>query len=153
MLKQIVGVVALLVLAQFPANAGESYTERDNRQPIGVTSKERNQFLYTMREFMHDLFNVHHALARSDFQALATAARPLGQLLNRTPASLRERLPTEFTEISIALRESIEALIREAETRKDPSVILTQLAESLSYCSGCHDAYRLEVRNSSFWGN
>jgi len=149
MLKSIVGgAVALMMAAHVPANAVESFADRDYRQLIPVTAKERNQYLFEMREQLHALFNLHLALSKNDFQAAATAARPIGQLLEKTPPSLRERLPEEYVQLSIAMRESFDILAREAETRKDMSAVQAQLAESMTYCSGCHDSYRFEVRAS-----
>lgn len=139
--------LALLCTAAFQAGAADSYTARDNRQPIYVTAKERNQVLFEMREHLHGLFNLHLALSKNDFQAAAVAARPIGHLLERTPKSLRERFPEEFTQISIAMQESFDILAREAETNKNMSTVQAQLAESMTYCSGCHDTYRFEVRS------
>lgn len=136
-----------LVLAVSPAAMGaESFTARDVRMPIPVTAKERNQFLYEMRELLHGLFNLHLALSKNDFQAAAVAARPIGQLLEKTPPSLRERLPEEYVQLGIAMRESFNILAREAESKQDMSLVQAQLAESMTYCSGCHDSYRFEVR-------
>lgn len=140
------GAVALLMAAHLPASSSEGFSERDYRQPIPVTAKERNQFLFEMRELLHGLFNLHLALSRNDFQAAATAARPIGQLLEKTPPTLRERLPEEYVQLGIAMRESFDILAKQAETRKDMSVVQAQLAESMTYCSGCHDSYRFEVR-------
>jgi cytochrome c556 len=138
--------MALLFAACFQASAAESYTTRDSRQPIYVTAKERNQVLFDMRELLHGLFNLHLALSKNDFQAAAVAARPIGHMLEKTPASLRERYPEEFTQMSIAMQESFDILAREAETKKDMAAVQAQLAESMTYCSGCHDTYRFEVR-------
>lgn len=149
MRKSIIGgSAALMIAAHMPANAADGFTDRDYRQAIPVTAKERNQFLYEMRELLHGLFNLHLALSKNDFQAAATAARPIGHLLEKTPPSLRERLPEEYVQLGLAMRESFDILAREAETRKDMSAVQAQLAESMTYCSGCHDSYRFEVRAS-----
>lgn len=149
MQKQLLGItLALVLMVSATAQGAESYTTRDMRMPIPVTAKERNQFLYDMRELLHNQFNLHLALSKNDFQAAAVAARPIGQILDHVPPSMRERLPEEFLQIGIAQRESIEALARVAETTKDMSAVQAQLAETMTYCSGCHDSYRFEVRAS-----
>ncbi len=139
-------VLALMLAGTAPLTVADEYTAREVRQPIIVTTKERNQFLFEMRELLHGLFNLHLALSKNDFQAAATAARPIGTLLDKTPASLRERLPEEYVQIGIAMRESFDQLARVAVEKKDMSAVQAQLAESMTYCSGCHDAYRFEVR-------
>lgn len=139
-------VLALMLAGTAPLTVADEYTAREVRQPIIVTAKERNQFLFEMRELLHGLFNLHLALSKNDFQAAATAARPIGTLLDKTPASLRERLPEEYVQIGIAMRESFDQLARVAVEKKDMSAVQAQLAESMTYCSGCHDAYRFEVR-------
>lgn len=140
------GLFALFFAIAMPASAGDSYTARDIRQPIIVTAKERNQFLFEMRELLHGLFNLHLALSKNDFPATAVAARPIGHLIEKTPASLRDRLPEEYVQIGIAMQESFDLLAKIAEEKKDMAAIQAQLAESMTYCSGCHDAYRFEVR-------
>lgn len=139
-------ILALLLIGACSVARSDSYTARDNRQPIPVTAKEHNQYLFEMRELLHNLFNIHLALSRNDFKAAAVAARPMGALLDNTPASLRERLPEEYIQLSIALREAIEALAKDAEEAKDISAVQGHLAETMTYCSGCHDTYRFEVR-------
>lgn len=140
-------LLVLLFATVSQAGAADSYTARDIRQPILVTSKERNQFLFEMRELLHGLFNLHLALSKNDFQAAAVAARPLGTLLDKTPDSLKERLPEEYVQIGIAMRESFDQVARVAEEKKDMSAVQAQLAESMTYCSGCHDTYRFDVRS------
>ena len=120
----------------------------DKRLAITVSAAERNQVLYEMREFLHGMHNIHHALARRDMKAVAVAARPLGPLLERMPPTMKERLPEEFAQLGIALREAFEALARDAETRADPAVALEQMAEIIAYCSGCHDTYRFQLAPS-----
>lgn len=138
-------VLAFSGLAQ--ADEANNYTSRDMRMSIPVTHAERNQTLYEMRDLLHGLFNLHLALSKSDFQAVAVAARPIGHLLEKMPNSMRERLPVEYVQLSIAMQESFDILAREAEARKDMAAVQSQLAESMTYCSGCHDAYRFEVRS------
>lgn len=142
--------VTLLSLLLLPVTGmsaeAERYTARDIRAGISVTTKERNQVLYEMRELLHGLFNLHSALAKNDFKAVSIAARPLGQLLHKMPESLRERLPEDYVQLGIAMRESFEILARDAEAKKDIFHTQAQLAESMTYCSGCHDTFRFDVR-------
>lgn len=118
----------------------------DNRTVIAVTTAERNQVLYEMREFLHDLHNIQHALAAKDMKGLAKLAKPMGPLLDRIPVSMRDRLPEEFTQLAIAQNEAFQALARIGESNGEVSAALEQQAEIITYCSGCHDTYRFEVR-------
>jgi hypothetical protein len=130
--------------------ASSSAMYSDKRIVISTSQAEKNQVLSEMREFLHGLHNINHALARQDMKGVAVVARPMGPLLERIPASLKERLPEEFTLLAIAMNEAFQNLARDAEGKggagKDT---LTQahenLAEVMTYCSGCHDTYRFNV--------
>jgi hypothetical protein len=138
--------VTAIVLICFSSGAlALSPTAVDNRIAIRVSPIERNQVLYEMREFLHSLFNMHNALARKDMKAVAVSAQPLSGLLDRLPDSMKDRLPSEFTQMGLGMNEQVKAMARDADTRADMSLTQTQMAEVMSYCSGCHDTYRFEV--------
>lgn len=139
-------ILALLMIGACSVARADSYTARDLRLPVLVTAKERNQVLFEMRELLHGLFNLHLALSKNDFNAAAVAARPIGHLIEVIPSNLRDRLPEEFVQIGIAMQESFDLLARIAEEKKDMAAVQAQLAESMTYCSGCHETYRFEVR-------
>lgn len=140
-------LIALLLffLATSAFAEAPSFITTDKRLPIPVNAVERNQVLYEMREFLHGLYNIQIALSKEDMKAVAVTAKPMGGLLDRFPASLRERLPEEFTQIAIAMREAFDALARDAETKGEMRHTLAQIAEVLAYCSGCHDTYRFQL--------
>ncbi|MDP2787800.1 MAG: hypothetical protein Q8O79_06965 [Pseudomonadota bacterium] len=122
----------------------------DKRIAINISQAEKNQVLYEMREFLHGLHNINHALARQDMKAVAITARPMGSLRDRMPASLKERMPEEFTQLSIAMNEAFLTLARDAESKDEAGKdkmrqVHENLAEVMTYCSGCHDTYRFNV--------
>ncbi len=117
----------------------------DNRIAIMVGSQERAHVLAEMRTFLQGLHNIFHALARKDMKAVAVESRPLGRILHRMPEGMRERLPLAYVEMGLGLHEVFDVIARDAEAKADPSVTLSQLAEAMTYCSGCHDTYRLQV--------
>jgi hypothetical protein len=117
----------------------------DKRIAINVSQAEKNQVLYEMREFLHGLHNLNHALARQDMKAVGMTARPMGPLMERLPVSLKERLPEEFTQLAIAMNEAFQNLARDAESKGDMVKTHENLAEVMTYCSGCHDTYRFNV--------
>jgi len=122
-----------------------SPTAADNRIAIQVSPGERNQVLYEMRDFLHGLFNLHNALASKDLKAVATSAQPMAGLLERLPDSLKNRLPEEFTQMAIGMNEAAKVIARDAVSRADMSLTQSQMAELMTYCSGCHDTYRFEM--------
>jgi hypothetical protein len=72
--------------------------------------------------------------------------RTLMPMLERMPPSLKERFPEEFSQMAIAQSEAFQSLARIGESNGEVSAALEQTAEILTYCSGCHDTYRFEVR-------
>jgi hypothetical protein len=133
---------AVAVAAQ-PASSPQEGTDR--RIPVTVTSQERAHVLAEMRTFLQGLHNLFNALARQDMKAVAVEARPLGKVLHRMPPGMRERLPLAYVEMGLGLHEVFDVIARDAETRADPFLTLSQLSEAMTYCSGCHDTYRLQV--------
>ncbi len=137
--------IAVTLICLSTGAVAQSPTAKDNRTPIMVTPSERNQVLYEMREFLHSLFNMHHALASKDMNAVAIATSPMKGLLERSPVSVRDKLPEEFIQIAIGMDEALKAMERDAKTKGDMSLTQTQMAELMSYCSGCHDTFRFEI--------
>lgn len=122
-----------------------SPTAQDNRIAITVTPQERNQVLYEMREFLHGLFNMHNALAGKDMKAVAVSTLPMAGLLDRLPTGVKAKMPEEFTQMALGMQEALKVIARDAETRGDMSLTQSQMAELMTYCSGCHDTFRFEV--------
>lgn len=117
----------------------------DNRIPIMVTSQERADVLAEMRTYLQGLYSIFNALARKDMKAVAVEARPLGKVLQHMPRGTRERLPLAYVEMGLGLHEVFDVIARDAGTKADPFLTLSQLSEAMAYCSGCHDTYRLQV--------
>lgn len=144
-MQRLFPILALLLISSAGFAQAPGRAMPDNRMVIPVTKSERNQLLNEMREFLHGLHNIQHAIGRKDMKSLAVTARPMGPLLDRTPASLKEKLPEEFTQLAIAQNEAFEALAKMAENKAEVGVLLEQTAEIITYCSGCHDTYRFEI--------
>jgi len=66
-------------------------------------------------------------------------------LLDRIPNNIKDKLPEEFTQMAIAMNEALTVMARDAETKADMSLTQSQMAELMTYCSGCHDTYRFEI--------
>jgi cytochrome c556 len=54
-------------------------------------------------------------------------------------------LPEEFTQLSIAMDEAFQNLARGAENKVEMRQMHENMAEVMTYCSGCHDTYRFNV--------
>jgi cytochrome c556 len=137
--------LALLLMSTAAWAEAPVGTFADKRIAINVSQAEKNQVLYEMREFLHGLHNLNLALARQDMNAFATTAKPMGPLLNRLPANLKTHLPEEFTQLSIAMDEAFQNLARGAENKVEMRQMHENMAEVMTYCSGCHDTYRFNV--------
>ncbi len=126
------------VLAQSPM-------AKDNRLTIQVSPSERNHVLYEMRDYLHGLFNLLNALSSKDMKGIATSTQPMAGMLEHLPGNLRDRLPETFTQLAIGMNETLKVMARDAEAKGDMSLTQSQMAELMTYCSGCHDTYRFEV--------
>lgn len=138
-------ITALVLLCLSTSALALSPTAQDNRIAIVVKPSERNQVLYDMRELLHGLFNMHNALAARNMNGLALSTQPMAELVDRLPAGVKAKAPDEFMQIAIGMRESLQAIARDAETKGDMSLTHAQMAELMTYCSGCHDTYRFET--------
>lgn len=139
-------ILAAAATVTCPAWAqSSSAIQADNRIAINVSQAEKNQVLSEMREFLHGFHSINIAMARQDMKALGITARPMGALLDRMPVKLKERLPEEFTQLAIAMNEAFQNLARDAESNGDMRKAHENLAEVMTYCSGCHDTYRFNV--------
>lgn len=117
----------------------------DNRVVIVVSETERSLLMEEMREFLHGLHSIQLALARKDMNGVALAAKPMGMILHRMPAAMRERVPETFVQLGMGQHEVFEVIARDAVAKNDVNHTLGQVAEALTYCSGCHDTYRVVV--------
>ena len=138
-------VTAIALLCFSTGALAVSPTTVDNRIPIQVSASERNHILFEMRDFLHGLFNLDNALANKDMKAVATSVQPMTNILDHLPPNLKDHLPEEFTQIAIGMNEVLKVIARDAESKADVSLTLSQTAELMTYCSGCHDTFRFEV--------
>ncbi len=145
MLSRQVIALALLFFSGSAQVLAMPPTAKDNRVAIPISASERNQVLYEMREFLHNLFNLFNALAKKDMLTAASAVTPMAGLLDRLPGNVKDKLPEEFMQLTLAMNEAVRTMQRDARTRGDMSLTQSQMAELMGYCSGCHDTYRFEA--------
>lgn len=143
-MKKLFFCVLLLVNANVGASEN-AFTSSDYRIPVPVTVKERNQILYEMRDFLHGWHNIHLALGRNDMKSLVVEIQPMAMTLERLPVSVQERLPEGFMQMWLAMNEAFKQLAKIGEANGEVARANEQIAEITTYCSGCHDTYRLEI--------
>lgn len=137
--------IAIALICFSTGALAQSPMAKDNRIAIQVSSGERNHVLYEMRDYLHGLFNLFNALSSKDMKAVATSTRPMVRMLEHMPGNLKDRLPEEFTQMAIGMNETLKVIARDAETKADMSLAQSQMAELMTYCSGCHDTYRFDA--------
>lgn len=137
--------IAIALICFSTGALAQSSMTKDNRIAIQVSASERNHVLYEMRDYLHGLFNLLNALSSKDMKALAISTQPMASMLEHLPGDLRDRLPVEFTQMTIGMNETLKIIARDAKTKGDMSLTQSQMAELMTYCSGCHDTYRFEV--------
>lgn len=139
-------LLALLPISFVAPVHGAVGMVQDHRIVIPVSKAERSLLLTEMREYLHGLHAIQYALANKDTKTLDLVAKDMAPRLERLPASLRERFPEDFTQLAIALQEAFLALARMSGPDLQVNAALEQTGEIITYCSGCHDTYRFEVR-------
>jgi hypothetical protein len=140
-------VAATLALAGFAVTTQSAPSalpiESDNRFPIQVKPQERSHVLFDMRAMLHGMFNIHNAMSRNDWQAVAKEAVPLGELMMKMPTDMMNRLPDGFMQMGSGMQESFNNLAKAAQSG-DQRTAQTYMADALAFCSGCHDTYRFQ---------
>lgn len=145
-------IAGCMHVSAFAAGKSEAaYTALDHRLSIVLSAPERNQVLYAMRELLHGMHNIHVALSKGDLGAVAVEARPMGQLLDRFPETVRKRLPASFLVLGEGLGASLGRIATLAENREPVSALHAEMADLFTYCSGCHDTYRLDAAGAGSW--
>jgi len=137
--------IAIALICFSTGAMAQSSMTKDNRIVIQVSASERNHVLYEMRDYLHGLFNLLNALSSKDMKAVALSTQPMAGMLEHLPGNLKDRLPEEFTQMAIGMNEALKVIARDAETKADMSLAQSQMAEVMTYCSGCHDTYRFDV--------
>lgn len=144
-------VVAFSLIAALPSQVTVAQTaihddpEVDSRRPIVTRPNERTRILNNMRQYLVGLQAMTEALARSDMRAAAEAAKSMGSInLYEVKLMYPSRAGIEFRELAFEVHRDFDVVARDAETRQDPKLMLTQLSAIMKKCAHCHDTYRLQ---------
>ena len=140
-------IATLLITSAAISIADDStnpYLQYDHRVTIAVSQHERNHVLFDMRELLHGMFFIQNAMARNDLAAIPEQAMPMGRLMQHMPMDLLMRMPEEYKFLGAGMQA---AFTNAAEAAKagDHKKVEEFMAESMTYCSGCHDTFRFVV--------
>lgn len=138
-------VPAHLALAQTQPQGAEANPEIDARRGIVTRPNERSRILHNMRKYLVGLQVMSEALARDDMKAAAEAARSMGSVnLYEVRLMFANKAAIEFRDLAFEVHRDFDALAISAEEKKDPKLMLGQLAAIMKKCAHCHDTYRLQ---------
>jgi hypothetical protein len=133
-----------LTLAQNQPPAAQADPDVDTRRGITTRPNERSRILTNMRQYLVGLQAMTDALARDDMKAAAQAARSMGSInLYEVRLAFPNRAAVEFRELAFEVHRDFDAVANDAESKKDPKLMLSQLAAIMKKCAHCHDTYRL----------
>ena len=144
-LSLIAAAPAQLALAQSQPQPAQANPEIDTRRGIVTRPNERSRILHNMRKYLVGLQVMSEALARDDMKAAAEAARSMGSVnLYEVKLMFANRAAVEFRDLAFEVHWDFDALAKDAEDKKDPKLMLGQLAAIMKKCAHCHDTYRLQ---------
>jgi hypothetical protein len=117
----------------------------DNRRGIMTRPNERTRILSSMRKYLIGLQAMSEALAREDMKTAAEAARSMGSInLYEVKLMFPNKAAIEFRELAFEVHRDFDVVARDTEEKKDPKLMLSQLATIMKKCAHCHDTYKLQ---------
>lgn len=145
-------LVLMMGLNLTAANAADPHVHHapapahDTRVVLKLTPGERIMILEEMQLFLDGVQKMTGALGKQDMQAIADAARGMGQIMvHEVPPALRAKLPLEFRQLGSSVHRDFDQIALDAETLKDVSYTLNQLSATLKKCVSCHTLYQIQA--------
>jgi hypothetical protein len=146
--------IALSLLAALPAQftlaqnqfpGAQANPDVDNRRPIMTRPNERSRILTNMRKYLIGLQAMTEALAHDDMQSAAAAARSMGSInLYDVRLMFPNVAAIEFRDLAFEVHRDFDVVAKDAESKQDPKLMLSQLAAIMKKCAHCHDTYKLQ---------
>lgn len=135
---------AHVTLAQTAAPEVQAIADVDSRRPIVVRPNERTHILANMRKYLIGVQSMTAALAADDMVAATAAARAMGSV---NLYELKLMFPTlasvEFHNLAFEVHRDFDGIASDAESKKDPKLMLGQLGATLKKCTHCHETFLL----------
>ena len=136
---------AQITLAQTQPSDTQANPEVDNRRAIVTRPNERARILSNMRKYLAGLQATIEALARDDMQAASAAARMMGSInLYEVKLMFPSKASIEFHNLAFEVHRDFDGIAKDAETKKDSKLMLTQLGTIMKKCTYCHETYKLQ---------
>ena len=103
-----------------------------------------NVFYFCLPLALQEVF-LTEALARDDMQAASAAARKMGSInLYDIKLIFPNKASVEFHGLAFEVHRDFDAIARDAEAKKDPKLMLSQIGTVMKKCTYCHETYRLQ---------
>ncbi len=119
--------------------------EGDKRAPVPMTPQMSQHQLSNMREHLVAIQEIVAGMAKKNFKAMEAAAKKLGTSPEMT--AMCEHMgkgAPGFTELGMAFHKSGDELAA-AAGKKNMSLFLTKLDNTLQKCTACHAQFRQEI--------
>jgi hypothetical protein len=126
-------------------SAAAALDRLDRRQPLPLLPMMAQHQKENMREHLVAVRDVVSATASRDFGKVTEAAKRLGysEAMGRMCEHMGAATPG-FTEQALAFHHTADR-IAEAARAGDEAAVLSALAETLTGCTGCHEAYKQKL--------
>jgi hypothetical protein len=126
--------------------AAVSVHAADTRTAVVVTAAERDWVLAEMREMVGAVRDMMAAAAANDMDRFAAAAESVGmERHDPPPRGLPGKLPAAFRQLGGGLHREFDQIARDVRAIRERDMALARVAENMSRCIACHQAWRVEV--------
>jgi len=138
-------VPAQFAIAQSGTTIAQANPDVDTRTGITTRPNERTRILANMRKYLVGLQVMSEALARDDMTAAAQAARSMGSInLYEVRLLFANKAAIDFRNLAFEVHKDFDTVANDAESKRDPKLMLSQLAAIMKKCAHCHDTFRLQ---------
>lgn len=120
----------------------EDKVNDDTRISLGLTAKEKSDFLSEMRKMLSSIQGVITGIGENDRPLIIHSASVSGNRMARaTPDSIRQKLPQSFKDIGGPTHMMFEELAARAET-DDMESLAALTGKLMQQCLACHAMFK-----------
>ncbi len=145
-----IGTLTVALMLSFGLVGGSAQAEgegaKDDRKLIVLKPEWKNQMKYEMRNgLLPTIQAIVNAVAEGDMKAVSAAARPRGKAHKaKMNMKMMSKIPKGMKMIGRPMRMAFDDLAQAAESGADAKVVLGKLGDVMTFCTSCHNAYRLD---------
>ena len=123
----------------------------DQRTPLPLLPMMAHHQKQNMRDHLEAVQQITAAVARSDFDAVATAAKRIGysEQMGRMCQHMGSGAPG-FTELALEFHHRADTIATAAQSRNSAAVSAA-LAETLASCTNCHARFKQQIVDEATW--